>query len=81
MTVNNLSSEALLARFFDDELLGDYCRDRLGKSDKGNSATLAARIAREWAKPKTTTLRASGRVRRGSKILSLFRSSHSMSAW
>lgn len=51
MSVNNLSAEALLARFFDASLLGDYCAAQLGKSAKGNASTLAARIAREWAKP------------------------------
>ena len=51
MGVNNLSAEALLARFFDGALLGEYCAARLCKSAKGNAATLAARIAREWAKP------------------------------
>ena len=56
MSVNSLSAEALLARFFDASLLGDYCAAQLGKSAKGNAATLAARIAREWAKPSFTPL-------------------------
>jgi hypothetical protein len=51
MRVNSISAEMLLARFFDRELLGPYCEQRLGKSGKGDAATLAARIAREWAKP------------------------------
>ena len=51
MAVNALSAEALLARFFDEGTLGEYCTAQLGKSAKGNAATLAARIAREWAKP------------------------------
>ena len=51
MAVNNLSAEALLARFFDEGLLSAYCAAKIGKSGKGNAATLAARIAKEWAKP------------------------------
>ena len=30
--------------------VGEYCRERLGKSDKGSAVTLASRIAREWDK-------------------------------
>ena len=60
MGVNNLSAEALLARFFDSALLGEYCAARLGKSAKGNAATLAARIAREWAKPAFAPLSGGG---------------------
>jgi hypothetical protein len=41
----------LLARFFDEALMSSYCETRLGKSGKGTSATLAARIAACWAKP------------------------------
>lgn len=51
MTMNNLSVEALLARFFHVDLLRKYCEDRLDVSSKGNEATLAARIARAWSKP------------------------------
>ncbi|KAG8465561.1 hypothetical protein KFE25_002868 [Diacronema lutheri] len=51
ITVNSLSAELLLARFFDSALLGSYCERWLAKSGKGSAATLAARIAREWAKP------------------------------
>ena len=51
MAMNDLSAEALLARFFDSSVLSKYCQDRLGVSGKGNEATLAARIARAWAKP------------------------------
>ena len=51
MAMNCLSAEALLARFFDASVLRKYCEDRLGVSGKGNEATLAARIARAWAKP------------------------------
>ena len=50
MTMNNLSAEALLARFFHVTLLRKYCEDRLGVSSKGNEATLAARISRVWSK-------------------------------
>lgn len=50
MAMNDLSAEALLARFFDSSVLSRYCQDRLGVSGKGNEATLAARIARAWAK-------------------------------
>lgn len=49
--MNNLSAEALLARFFHVDLLRKYCEDRLDVSSKGNEATLAARIARVWSKP------------------------------
>jgi hypothetical protein len=51
MAVNNLSAEALLARFFDASVLRSYCESRLGVSGKGNEATLAARIAKAWSKP------------------------------
>jgi hypothetical protein len=50
MAVNSLSAELMLARFFDASVLGAYCV-RLGKSDKGPAATLAARIAKEWQRP------------------------------
>ena len=51
MRVNNISAEMLLARFFDKSVLSEYSEKKLGKSGKGSVATLAARIAREWAKP------------------------------
>eukprot|EP00966_Prymnesium_polylepis_P319998 7376408-Prymnesium_polylepis.1 len=51
MGVNSLSAEMLLANYFDRTMLARYCAARLGKSDKGAAATLAERIAREWAKP------------------------------
>lgn len=51
MAVNDLSAEALLARFFDASVLRTYCERRLGVSGKGNEATLAARVARAWSKP------------------------------
>eukprot|EP00943_MAST-04B_sp_MAST-4B-sp1_P006419 g6419.t1 len=50
MSVNNLSAEMLLARFFDEYVLGQYCSSCLNKSSKGSSAVLASRIAREWSK-------------------------------
>jgi hypothetical protein len=53
MAMNQLSAEMLLARFFDATLLGTYCEKKLGKSAKGSAVILAARIAREWAKPIT----------------------------
>ena len=51
MGVSSISAEMLLANYFSAGLLGTYCRERIGKSDKGGAATLAERIAREWAKP------------------------------
>ena len=42
--------EMLLANYFSQQMLGAYAA-RLGKSDKNGTATLAERIAREWAKP------------------------------
>jgi hypothetical protein len=48
--VSKISAEQLLANYFSAGVLGAYAR-RIGKSDKGGQATLAERIAREWAKP------------------------------
>jgi len=50
MGVSKISAEQLLANYFSAGVLGAYAR-RIGKSDKGGQATLAERIAREWAKP------------------------------
>ena len=50
MGVSNLNAEMLLANWFSASILGEYAQ-RLGKSSKGSAATLADRIAREWAKP------------------------------
>ena len=50
MSVNSLSAEGLLAQWFRQELLAAYAQ-RIGKSPKGNPATLAARIATAWSKP------------------------------
>ena len=60
MSVNNLSAEALLARFFDAKVLSVYCDRRLGVSAKGNEATLAARIAKAWSKDTFTPLPLTG---------------------
>lgn len=51
MTMNNLSAEMLLARFFDAAILSSYSMHKLHKSGKGSSSTLAARIVKEWSKP------------------------------
>ena len=56
MGVNKLTAEMLMANYFSIPMLSAYCRDRIAKSDKGNAATLAGRIAREWAKPSFTPL-------------------------
>jgi cell division septation protein DedD len=50
MGVSGISAEQLMANYFSVGMLGKYAV-RLGKSDKGGAATLAERIAREWAKP------------------------------
>ena len=50
MGVSNLNAEMLLANYFSAGMLASYAK-ALGKSDKGGAATLAERIAREWAKP------------------------------
>ena len=44
-----LSPESFLARFFEAGVLGPHAV-KLGKSGKGSSATLAARIATAWAR-------------------------------
>ena len=48
MAVNSLSAEAVLARFFPCDLMSAHLSRRLGKSGKGNPATLAARIVAQW---------------------------------
>ena len=48
MAVNSLSAEAVLARFFSGHLMSEHLAGRLGKSGKGNPATLAARIVAQW---------------------------------
>ena len=50
MQQQQLSAESFLGRFFNVSLLSAHA-DVLGKSAKGNEATLAARIAREWQRP------------------------------
>ena len=54
MSVNSLSAEAVLARFFSQDLLASHLVDALGKSGKGNPATLAARIVAQWKPGKPT---------------------------
>mmetsp|Transcript_33548 Transcript_33548/g.61667 ORF Transcript_33548/g.61667 Transcript_33548/m.61667 type:complete len:191 (+) Transcript_33548:1266-1838(+) len=51
MTMNHLSAEALLGRFFTSSVLSAYCIAVLGVSGKGNEATLAARIGKKWSRP------------------------------
>ena len=48
MAVNSLSAESMLARFFDGDALASHLASDLGKSGKGNPATLAARIVAQW---------------------------------
>ena len=60
MGVNSLSAEMLMANYFSASMLATYCRERINKSDKGGAATLAERIAREWAKPSFAPLPAPG---------------------
>mmetsp|Transcript_16044 Transcript_16044/g.28946 ORF Transcript_16044/g.28946 Transcript_16044/m.28946 type:complete len:181 (+) Transcript_16044:91-633(+) len=55
MTMNHLSAEALLSRFFTASVLGAYCITVLGVSGKGNEATLAARIGKKWSRPDFVT--------------------------
>jgi hypothetical protein len=56
MGVSSISAEMLMANYFSVGMLSAYARERLGKSDKGGAATLAERIAREWAKPSFTPM-------------------------
>lgn len=65
MHVNSLNHEMLLARFFDSSVLAAYC-NRLGQSDKGSAATLAARIAKEWSRPDFGEVEASAASTAGS---------------
>jgi len=51
MGQQQLNAESFLARFMCKAVLASYCREHLGKSDNGNEATLAARIARVWSTP------------------------------
>ena len=60
MGVNSLSAEMLIANYCSQSMLANYSRVRLSKSDKGGVATLAERIAREWAKPTFAPLAAPG---------------------
>eukprot|EP00976_Prorocentrum_cordatum_P024892 506298-Prorocentrum_minimum.AAC.4 len=47
MNQQNLNPEGLLARFFSMQMLSAYAKE-LGKSPKGNTAVLAARISSHW---------------------------------
>ena len=57
MGVNSISAEQLLASYFEADMLSAYSSS-LGKSGKGSAATLAARVAGEWAKPSFKAKRA-----------------------
>jgi hypothetical protein len=57
MGVNSISAEQLLASYFESDMLSAYSSS-LGKSGKGSAATLAARVAGEWAKPSFKAKRA-----------------------
>ena len=57
MGVNSISAEQLLASYFEADMLSAYSSS-LGKSGKGSAATLAARVAAEWAKPSFKAKRA-----------------------
>ena len=57
MGVNSISAEQLLASYFGADMLSAYSSS-LGKSGKGSAATLAARVAGEWAKPSFKAKRA-----------------------
>ena len=48
MAVNSLSAEAVLAGFFSQDIMASHLVKELGKSGKGNPATLAARIVAQW---------------------------------
>jgi hypothetical protein len=56
MTMNNLSAEMLLARFFDKSVLSVYSQNILKKSGKGSALQLSARIAKEWQRDVGSTL-------------------------
>lgn len=51
MGQQQLNAESFLARFVCRAVLASHCKEHLGKSDKGNEATLAARVARVWSAP------------------------------
>uniref|UniRef100_A0A7S4K9F4 Uncharacterized protein n=1 Tax=Odontella aurita TaxID=265563 RepID=A0A7S4K9F4_9STRA len=67
MSMNDLSAEALLARFFDASILSRYCVSRLGVSGKGNEATLAARIGRKWSRSDFEAIPPAAEAENGSK--------------
>ena len=64
MAVNTLSAEAVLARFFSQDLLSEHLVERLEKSGKGNESVLAARIVAQW-KPDPGGVNAKKRKSRG----------------
>jgi hypothetical protein len=53
MGQQNLTPSTLLGRFFSADSLGKYC-EKKGKSSKGGTATLAARVAGIWEKSQPT---------------------------
>lgn len=65
MGVNNLNAEMLLANYFNAGMLAKYAA-RLGKSEKGGAASLAERIAREWAKPSFAPPTSEGKMKAAS---------------
>ena len=73
MAVNSLSAEAVLARFFSDSLMSAHLVDRLGKSGKGNPATLAARIVAQWKQGETEVKK---RKSRGEQATETARAGH-----
>ncbi len=50
MGINSLSTEQLLARFFNKQMLATYSSSKLQLSAKGSESVLAARIAKSWSK-------------------------------
>jgi len=52
MKQQQLTASSFLARFFHTDILADHASNVLYKSAKGSAATLADRIAAEWAKNK-----------------------------
>lgn len=58
MKQQQLSASSFLARFFQADMLSQHATDVLQKSGKGSAATLADRIAAEWAKNKLAEVEA-----------------------
>ena len=61
MTQQHLSPEALLARFFGKQTLSAYAH-AVGKSPRGGSAVLAARISSHWQRVGVSDVRCSARA-------------------